>query len=121
MSSDKNRAVPEPVRWLATLAVTCLLPSFAMGEDRTVLDDTRIIGNRELPKVLYLVPWKKPLADPLGAPSYASVLDETPQPLDPKQFELGIAYGRQAQSRSAAPAPESSAVTPGRSASGPIP
>jgi tetratricopeptide (TPR) repeat protein len=33
----------------------------ASAQDRADIDRTQIIGNRELPKVLYIVPWKKPL------------------------------------------------------------
>ena len=32
----------------------------AAAQDRTELERTPIVGNRELPKVLYIVPWKKP-------------------------------------------------------------
>ena len=34
--------------------------SSAFAQDRADIDRTQIIGNRELPKVLYIVPWKKP-------------------------------------------------------------
>ncbi len=30
----------------------------ALAQDRADIDRTQIIGNRELPKVLYIVPWK---------------------------------------------------------------
>ncbi len=37
-------------------------------QDRADIDRQQIIGNRELPKVLYIVPWKKPLpGDPAAA------------------------------------------------------
>ena len=48
----------------------------ASAQDRADIDRTQIIGNRELPKVLYFVPWKKPLTDPLAGtttgPSHVS-------------------------------------------------
>jgi hypothetical protein len=34
------------------------LAGAAMAQDRAEIDQTKIIGNRELPKVLYIVPWK---------------------------------------------------------------
>ena len=34
------------------------VPVFA--QDHADIDKSQIIGNRELPKVLYIVPWKKP-------------------------------------------------------------
>ena len=46
----------------ATAALAVLLAvagaSPAAAQDRAELDRTQIIGNRELPKVLYIVPWK---------------------------------------------------------------
>ena len=41
-------------------------------QDRADIDRQQIIGNRELPKVLYIVPWKKPLpGDSPAAPAAA--------------------------------------------------
>lgn len=59
-----------------------LLCSASLAQDRADIDRTQIIGNRELPKVLYIVPWKKPAALPLLARPPASVLDEPPATLD---------------------------------------
>src|SRR5688572_17226709 len=50
--------------------------------DRLELDTTAITGNRELPKVLYIVPWKKSdLGDLTGRPT-TSLLDEVLAPVD---------------------------------------
>jgi hypothetical protein len=38
----------------------------APAPDRADLDRSQIIGNRELPKVTYIVPWKKPGAGDLS-------------------------------------------------------
>jgi hypothetical protein len=56
------------------------------GPDRLQLDTTEITGNRELPKVLYIVPWKRSdLGDLAGRP-VNSLLDEVLQPLDRDVF-----------------------------------
>ena len=56
------------------------------GPDRLQLDTTEITGNRELPKVLYIVPWKhSDLGDLAGRP-VNSLLDEVLQPLDRDVF-----------------------------------
>ena len=56
------------------------------GPDRLELDATDITGNRELPKVLYIVPWKRSdLGDVVGRP-VNSLLDEVLQPLDRDVF-----------------------------------
>ena len=50
--------------------------------DRIELDTTQITGNRELPKVLYIVPWKRSdLGDLTGKP-VNSLLDEVLEPVD---------------------------------------
>jgi hypothetical protein len=58
----------------------------ARGTDRVELETTEITGNRELPKVLYIVPWKRSdLGDLVGKPAN-SLLDEVLQPIDRDVF-----------------------------------
>ena len=62
------------------------------GPDRIQLDTTDITGNRELPKVLYIVPWKRSdLGDLVGKP-VNSLLDEVLQPLDRDVFRRENRY-----------------------------
>jgi hypothetical protein len=64
----------------------------AKGPDRIELDTTDITGNRELPKVLYIVPWKRSdLGDIVGRP-VNSLLDEVLQPLDRDVFQRENRY-----------------------------
>jgi hypothetical protein len=79
--------------------------SAAPSVDRAELDRTQIIGNRELPKVLYIVPWKKPLPGDLSGRPPVSVLDEALAPVDKEVFRRQVQYDAQAQARSAPPAP----------------
>jgi hypothetical protein len=61
-------------------------------EDRLQLDTTEITGNQELPKVLYIVPWKRAdLGDLLGKPAN-SLLDEVLQPIDRDVFKRQNRY-----------------------------
>ena len=70
----------------------CLGGMNAWSEDRADLEGTSIIGSRELPKVTYIVPWKKPLpADLLGRP-VASLLDEALAPLDRDVFRHEVDF-----------------------------
>lgn len=41
-----------------TLLLLLLLPVAALAEDEIELQTTIIKGNKELPKILYVVPWK---------------------------------------------------------------
>jgi hypothetical protein len=60
--------------------------------DRLELDTTSITGNRELPKVLYIVPWKRSdLGDLLGKP-VNSLLDEVLTPVDRDVFRRENRY-----------------------------
>lgn len=60
--------------------------------DRIELDATQITGNRELPKVLYIVPWKaSDLGDLMGRPAN-SLLDEVLAPVDREVFRRENRY-----------------------------
>ena len=60
--------------------------------DRADLEGTQITGSRELPKVLYIVPWKKPLpTDLVGRPAQ-SLLDEALAPIDRDVFLREVQY-----------------------------
>jgi hypothetical protein len=60
--------------------------------DSIDLGTTSITGNQELPKVLYIVPWKKSdLGDLVGRP-VNTLLDEVLAPVDPEVFERQLKY-----------------------------
>ena len=67
----------------------------AAGDDHVTMDRTRIIGNRELPKVLYIVPWKKPQPGELPGRPLKSVLDEALEPIDRDVFRRQVQYETQ--------------------------
>jgi hypothetical protein len=67
----------------------------ASAQDRADIDRTQVIGNRELPKVLYIVPWKKPPpGEPSGKP-VNSVLDDLMAPIDRDVFRRHMGYDQQ--------------------------
>ena len=91
--------------------------STAHAQDRADIDRTQIIGNRELPKVLYIVPWKKPLPGQLSGRPVHSVLDEALAPVDREVFKRQADYSAQLRARSTAvaavtAAPAATAATP---------
>ena len=88
---------------LASTVVAALVSS-AFAQDRADLDRTQIIGNRELPKVLYIVPWKKPLPGDLSGRPMASVLDEALAPIDRDVFRRQLRYDAQIQATPSAAA-----------------
>jgi hypothetical protein len=78
-------------RWLA-VTCTATVAAGAFPQDRADIDRTQIIGNRELPKVLYIVPWKKPLPGELADRPMAGVLDEVLAPIDRDVFRRQLQY-----------------------------
>ena len=88
----------------ANIAIVGSVMAFgAAAQDRAEIDRAHIIGNRELPKVLYIVPWKKPGAGDLSGRPLVSVLDEALMPLDREVFRRQVRYDAAIDSRVAAP------------------
>jgi len=99
----------------AGAAACAALPAFAQSKkappkevvpeapvpDRADLDRSQIIGNRELPKVTYIVPWKKPGAGDLSGRPLVSVLDEALAPVDREVFRRQVRYDAQAVAQTA--------------------
>ena len=70
-------------------------PAKASGpksNDRLALDTTVVTGNRELPKVLYIVPWKKADIGELPAQPFNTLLDEVLTPVDRDVFRREVTY-----------------------------
>jgi hypothetical protein len=68
--------------------------------DRLQLDSTAITGNRELPKVMSIVPWKA--AEPPAGPDrpMGSLIEEVLAPVDRDEFRREITYFRDLTSQS---------------------
>ena len=86
------------------------------AHDAIVLDPTQITGNRELPKVMYVVPWKRPdLGDFAGRPA-KSLVDEALAPVDRDVFRRQNRYFAALQAepaaRPAAPAAPAAPTVP---------
>jgi hypothetical protein len=84
-------------------AAAATVASAAPGErvvDRLKLDVTAITGNRELPKVMSIVPWKP--AEPPAGPDrpMGSLIEELLTPLDRDEFRREITYYRDLTSQS---------------------
>ena len=72
------------------------------AHDQILLDATQITGNRELPKVMYVVPWKRPdLGDFAGRPA-KSLVDEALAPVDRDVFRRQNRYFAALQAEPAA-------------------
>ena len=94
----------------AAIGMAAAVPVFA--QDKADIDRTQIIGNRELPKVLYIVPWKKPVPGDLSGRPLVSVLDEALAPVDRDVFRRELKYDAVMQVRAPAAAPATAAAKP---------
>ncbi len=75
------------------LSFMLLLSShLSFAQQRLEMEGTAIIGNKELPKVLYIVPWKVAEDITLSTPPFSSVLDEPFQPVHRETFNRQIKY-----------------------------
>jgi hypothetical protein len=88
--------------------------------DRLDLETTIVTGNRELPKVLYIVPWKKADLGDLPAQPFNTLLDEVLTPVDRDVFRREVTYyGVVSSGGNASPAaPASPGADPGTPARG---
>jgi hypothetical protein len=73
-------------------AVQTSPPPAPPAQDRLELEATQITGNRELPRVLYVVPWKRPDLGDLGGKPANSLLDEVLAPVDRDVFRRQNRY-----------------------------
>ncbi|HTC52479.1 MAG TPA: hypothetical protein VK700_11130 [Steroidobacteraceae bacterium] len=89
-ASSTSAAAPAPAARAAAPAGKTAKGGKAI--DRLDLDTTQITGNKELPKVMYVVPWKhSDLGDLTGKPAN-SLVDEILQPVDRDVFNREERY-----------------------------
>lgn len=80
-----------------TLGILLLLSvTAAAGKDRLELDETNIQGASELPKVLYIVPWKKTSPDEKPI-KMNTMVDEVMAPVDRNVLRRQIRYYKSQQ------------------------
>ena len=83
-----------------TLAVTLAVLSIAgisgkaqAGEANTIyMDETFISGNQELPKVLYILPWKNQQGEAVPARIPVLMNDTIMLPIYPHEYRLEMSY-----------------------------
>ena len=78
--------------------------SSAWAETKLELEATEITGARELPKVLYIVPWKKTEPDPRPLPM-RSLIDDILSPVDIDVFRRQVRYHDMTQTSPVADSP----------------
>jgi hypothetical protein len=84
--AQKNQAPAVPNKTATVANVT------TASNDQLLLDSTLVTGNRELPKVMYIVPWKKANLGDLPGQPFNTLLDETLTPIDREVFQRQVKY-----------------------------
>jgi hypothetical protein len=64
----------------------------AAAADRLNLNTATVTGDREQPKVMYIVPWKSSNIGDLSGKPMNSLLDEALAPVDREEFKREVAY-----------------------------
>lgn len=77
---------------LLQFALVLLFATPATGGQELELDGMAVFGNRELPKALFIVPWKDPEAALAPERPVNSLIDEALQPVDPDVFRRKLQY-----------------------------
>lgn len=76
------------------LSLSLLTPALALAEsaEERALRGMAVIGNRELPKSLYIVPWKSAELGEATPSPRSGLFNEGLTPLDPEVFRREIKY-----------------------------
>ncbi len=80
------------MRFAVLLIGALLLGSAVIAEDRLDMDATAIKGSRELPKVLYIVPWKSTRLGALVAGAGSGSFSAEWVAVDREVFRRQVAY-----------------------------
>jgi hypothetical protein len=84
-----NKKILPAFAALMLLSILQMVP--AMAEVKLELEKTEITGARELPKVLYIIPWKKTAPDSRPLPM-KSLMNEVLEPIDMDVFRRKVRY-----------------------------
>ncbi|MFQ5486983.1 MAG: hypothetical protein ACE5ET_00875 [Gammaproteobacteria bacterium] len=85
------------------LLCSALLAGAALAGDAIEMEGTTIIGNRELPKVLYIVPWKQAEPGQMVVRPFSTLYDQALEPVDRevlrRQLDYFNAFNRETHSQ----------------------
>ena len=62
------------------------------AQEKLQMEGTEITGNKELPRVLYIVPWKSVERFEISSPPIVSIMDQRLKPIERAAFKRQIHY-----------------------------
>jgi len=85
------------MKFKSLLVITLFLlnSSFITAEEVVDIEGSTIIGNRELPKVMYIVPWKKSQLPDMESLPIDRLVDDALAPIDRKEFKQQVNFHEQ--------------------------
>ena len=78
--------------WLGLLLSLAGVAAPAAAAEKMDMEGMSVIGNRELPKALHIVPWKAADSGDLAGRPLNSLVDQTLEPLDRDVFLRELEY-----------------------------
>jgi len=84
--------IMKPLSFALLLTLTLVSNPELAAQDSLQLEGTSITGNKELPMVLYILPWKTGERFEIESPPIISIMDQQLQPLDRATFKRTIHY-----------------------------
>jgi len=82
----------QPLIFILTALLFSVAVSAQDTTNRLELEGTSIIGNKELPRILYIVPWKPAQKIDIPAPPIVSILDQPLRKLDRNEFRRQVRF-----------------------------
>ena len=89
------------MRRLAVILSLALAAGSGAAEESLQLETSTVTGNRELPKVMVIVPWKKAAPGDVPGRPVDSLLDEAMQPVGRSAFRRELAGYRDLEEEAA--------------------
>ena len=74
------------------LFLTIMICDSLLAQQRLEMEGTEIIGNKELPQVLYIVPWKSTQRVNFPNPPVESIMDQVLKPIERSTFKRQVRY-----------------------------
>lgn len=87
-----SRSHPKRGAAVLTLTLSLLVTAPLCAREEMEMDGMAVFGNSELPKALFIVPWKDPDAGLAPDRPVNSLIDEALQPVDPDVFRRKLQY-----------------------------
>ncbi len=94
---------------LSVLTIALLRPLTAVAGEAVAIEGSSIIGNRELPKVLYIVPWKQAQPGQMVVRPFSSLYEQTLEPVERTVLLRQLKYfksTRQSSAKTSKPLPQ---------------